>query len=274
MAFIRPFKSEDTEDAKHIVRNLTLAPTLQPHTTPLNVVLFSTLCNTKKKVVCVVVTNSLQCRATLPPFLAASDTARRMAPYLWTLQYTHLFPTHCFVLDDGAGKAVGYVIGAPDVFALAAAYPRYVREVLQTDPGRGDVPAPPQLERLEPFTCPDTTGAQVVNETSLAQNAYSARFLVLEGVEGKAELVRAYRALLHIDVLEAYQGKGWGRQLIEAFVESLRKNAPAGTYDYGKGIHIGVSGENTKVVPFYEKLGFRVYPGGEREGNVWMTRDV
>jgi hypothetical protein len=29
------------------------------------------------------------------------------------------------------------------------------------------------------------------------------------------------------------------------------------------------------VVAFYEKLGFRVYPGGEKEGgNVWMVRDL
>ena len=218
--------------------------------------------------------------------LAASETARRMAPYLWTLQYTHLFPTHCFVLDDGAGRAVGYVIGTPDAFALAAAYPRYVREVLESDQGRRDVPAPPQLDRLEPFTCaaapapaPDGSGGNagarvVVNPTAMAQIAYSVRFLALEGVEGKAELVRAYRALLHIDLLAPYQGRGWGKQLIEAFVASVRSGASAGAYDCGKGIHIGVSGENTKVVPFYEKCGFRVYPGGEREGNVWMTRDL
>jgi hypothetical protein len=37
---------------------------------------------------------------------------------------------------------------------------------------------------------------------------------------------------------------------------------------------LGVSGENTKVVPFYEKMGFRVYPGGEAEGCVWMVREL
>ena len=44
--------------------------------------------------------------------------------------------------------------------------------------------------------------------------------------------------------------------------------------DIGKGIQLGVSGENTKVVKFYEKVGFRVYPGGEKEENVWMVRDL
>ncbi|KAH8899795.1 hypothetical protein GQ53DRAFT_776620 [Thozetella sp. PMI_491] len=232
MAFVRPFKSSDVEDAKHI------------------------------------------CRVTLPPMLAASPVAYRMAPYLWTLQYTHLFPGNCFVLDDGTGKAVGYVIGVPDVFAFEAAYPRYVAEVLQSEQGRADVPPPPQLDTREPFVIPDLAGGGglLVNEVAMAQNAYSVQFLVLEGVEGKAELVRSYRAQLHIDILEPFQGKGWGRRLIERFVESVRYASEQ--YDYGKGLHIGVSGENTKVVPFYEKVGFRVYPGGEREGNVWMVMDL
>jgi len=104
----------------------------------------------------------------------------------------------------------------------------------------------------------------------MAQLAYSAQWLVLEGVEGKSALVQQYRATMHIDMLPEYQGQGWGRKLIERFVESIRTSGS----DYGRGIQIGVSGENTRVVPFYEKLQFRVYEGGENEGNVWMVRDV
>ena len=37
---------------------------------------------------------------------------------------------------------------------------------------------------------------------------------------------------------------------------------------------IGVAGENSKVVPFYERVGFRVIDGGEIEGNIWMVRDI
>jgi ribosomal protein S18 acetylase RimI-like enzyme len=58
--------------------------------------------------------------------------------------------------------------------------------------------------------------------------------------------------------------------MIERFVEGVKGSG----LDYGKGIQLGVAGENTKVVPFYEKVGFRVYPGGEKEGNVWMVRDL
>ncbi|KAK4126914.1 hypothetical protein N657DRAFT_640784 [Parathielavia appendiculata] len=241
MAFIRPFKPEDTENAKHI------------------------------------------CRATLPPSLASSPAAVRMAPYLWTLQFTHLFPQNCFVLDDGAGNAVGYVIGTPDVFALADAYPRYVAEVLQSEQGREDVPPPKKLDTLESWNVlvgsgggggddegKVSTATVTVNPACLAQMAYKVQWLVLEGVEGKRELVREYRAMLHIDLLEGWQGKGWGRKMIERFVEGVR----ASEMDFGKGIQLGVAGENSKVVPFYEKVGFRVYSGGEREGNVWMVRDL
>lgn len=64
--------------------------------------------------------------------------------------------------------------------------------------------------------------------------------------------------------------------MIERFVESVRLAGVEGEgkVDYGRGIHIGVAGENSKVVAFYEKVGFRVYEGGEKEGNVWMTRDL
>jgi ribosomal protein S18 acetylase RimI-like enzyme len=194
-----------------------------------------------------------------------------MAPYLWTLQFTHLFPQNCFVLDDGQGNAVGYVIGTPDVFALTEAYPRYVAEVLGSVQGRADVPPPGQLDKLESWNVPAGDGGKGgVNPECLAQMAYKVQWLVLEGVEGKSELVREYRAMLHIDLLEGWQGKGWGRKMIERFVEGVRESG----MDFGKGIQLGVAGENTKVVPFYEKVGFRVYPGGEKEGNVWMVRDL
>jgi len=196
-----------------------------------------------------------------------------MAPYLWTLPFTHLFPSSCFVLDDGNGRTVGYVIGAPDVFAMQRAYPRYAEEILQSEQGKKDVPPPKQLEVLEEWNGPDGK----VNPECLAQTAYRIEWLVLDGVEGKRELVEAYRAMLHIDILEGWQGQGWGRKMIERFVEEGVKGVVQGSggeLDFGKGIQLGVAGENTKVVKFYEKLEFKVYPGGEKEGNVWMVRDL
>lgn len=198
-----------------------------------------------------------------------------MAPYLWTLQFTHLSPSTCFVLDDGTGRVVGYVIGTPDVFSFAASYPKYISEVLQSSQGLSDVPVPNQLDKPEPFLIADPNDSEkkIVNDQSMAQSAYKVEWLVLDGVEGKRKLVEKYRAMLHIDLLEEAQGQGWGRKMIELFVESVKEAAGQGV-DIGKGIQLGVAGENTKVVKFYEKVGFRVYPGGEKEGNVWMVRDL
>lgn len=218
----------------------------------------------------------IKCRATLPPGLAESEPAVRLAPYIWTHQYTLLSPSTCFVLDDGAGKAVGYVIGCPDVFAFAGEYRRYVDEVLLRPaaggavPGAVAVPPPRQLSRLEPWFVPG--GA--VNEECLRQLAHSPFFLLIDGGEGKEGLVEGFRATMHIDLLEGWQGQGWGRKMIEGFMASVRDTVRegGGGLDCGRGVHIGVAWENKKVVPFYEKVGFRVYEGGQREGGtIWMV---
>lgn len=191
------------------------------------------------------------------------------------------------MLDDGLGAAVGYVIGCADVFALADGYQRYVDEVLlrpaaaDGTPGGGGaaglaVPAPGQLDRLEPWSVLDDAGGAVVNEECLRQLAHSSWFLLIDGGEGKAGLVRDYRATMHIDLLEGWRDQGWGRKMIEAFVASVRDvvQEGGGGLDCGKGVHIGVAWENQKVVPFYEKVGFRVYETGQREGGtIWMVYD-
>lgn len=193
------------------------------------------------------------------------------------------------MLDDGSGAAVGYVIGCPDVFAFALGYGRYVDEVLLQPPadthhtsgGGPAVPGPGQLDRLVPWLTTtgdvqDGRGADlVVNEECLAQLAHSPQFLLFEGGRDKDALVRGFRATMHIDLLEGWQGKGWGRKMIGAFVASVKGAAAAGGreggLDFGKGVHIGVGWENRKVVPFYERVGFRVYEECYMEGEtIWM----
>ncbi|KAI0430544.1 hypothetical protein F5Y09DRAFT_227158 [Xylaria sp. FL1042] len=230
------------------------------------------------------------CIATLPPTLASSPAAAKLSPYLWTHPYTFLSPSTCHVLDDGAGTAVGYCIGCPDVHAFVADYERYVKAILSRD-----VEAPglkvrePWVEPIltnnnnkiistdggglsqdnpaaQPSSSGDATAVQI-NPRALAQNAYRADWMILEGM---GTVTMRWRATMHIDLLPAWQGQGWGRQLIECFVASVVSSGQ----DYGQGEHIGVAGENSKVVPFYEKVGFRVIEGGEREGNIIMVRDI
>ncbi|KAK7964451.1 hypothetical protein PG988_011425 [Apiospora saccharicola] len=107
------------------------------------------------------------CRATLPPSLSTTPITAKLAPYIWTHQYTHLSPATCHMLvddDDSSspdpsstpgGKVVGYCIGTPDVYAFADRYPSYTTSILSTA-----VAPPPPLapgEEDEPFWIPDDT---------------------------------------------------------------------------------------------------------------------
>lgn len=87
---------------------------------------------------------------------------------------------------------------------------------------------------------------------------------------GKAELTRRWRATMHVDLLEPWQGQGWGRKLIDAYVASVRASGA----DYGEGEHIGVAGENRKVLGFYERLGFRIVRDDGGEGSITLVRDI
>ncbi|KAI0811856.1 hypothetical protein GGR55DRAFT_678076 [Xylaria sp. FL0064] len=226
------------------------------------------------------------CIATLPPTLASSPAAAKLSPYLWTHPYTFLSPSTCHMLDDGTGTAVGYCIGCPDVHAFVADYERYVKAILSRDveapafharepwivPNNktistdGDGP-PKDSPSVQPDSVGENATAMQINPRALAQNAYRADWMLLEAMRAVA---MRWRATMHIDLLPAWQGQGWGRQLIERFVASVVSSGQ----DYGQGEHIGVAGENSKVVPFYEKVGFRVVEGGEREGNIIMVRDI
>ncbi|KAI1741500.1 hypothetical protein F4680DRAFT_415582 [Xylaria scruposa] len=213
------------------------------------------------------------CIETLPPTLAASPAAAQLSPYLWTHPYTFLSPSTCHVLDDGTGKAVGYCIGCPDVHAFVANYRRYVTEMLSHYVEEPDfsIRAPwmivSQSSTNAEATQSQNISSEMVNPLALAQNAYRADWMILADKEA---VTARWRATMHIDLLPAYQRCGWGRQLIDRFVASVQSSGQ----DYGEGEHIGVAGENSKVVPFYERMGFRVIEGGEREGNIWMVRDI
>ncbi len=152
-----------------------------------------------------------------------------------------------------------------------------------------------------------TRKSVVANPTALAQLAYRADWMLLgsdaaavdadadadadddddddddddkvatTGIGSRAELTRRWRATMHIDLLEGWRGRGWGRLLVEAFARSVRRSGA----DYGRGVHIGVAADNRQVVGFYKRLGFRVVRvggGGSGddggEGSVTMVKDI
>ncbi|KAI1810332.1 hypothetical protein GGS20DRAFT_206018 [Poronia punctata] len=190
----------------------------------------------------------------MPKSLASSPAAAKLAPYLWTHPYTFLSPSTSHVLDDGTGNAVGYCIGCPDINIFIANYESYRKTILSRDVER------PQFATCEPWIT-ESTG--LFNPLAIAQHAYRPEWSLVD------EAVR-WRATMHIDILPPWQGRGWGRRLVQRFVDTVRSSGQ----NYDEGIHIGVAGENSKVVPFYQKLGFVLVDRGEGAGSITMTKNI
>jgi len=74
-----------------------------------------------------------------------------------------------------------------------------------------------------------------------------------------------YPAHMHIDLLPAVQGRGFGRMLIRALLADLR--------DRGiPGVHLGVGASNTGARAFYHRLGFRPLPSAGGSGSLLGLR--
>ncbi len=144
-------------------------------------------------------------------------------PATFAIPYVVLEPDLAFVLDDGAGRAVGYVVGAADT-------PRFVEDFratwLPSVAARHPDPAGP------PRT-PDEAIVRLLHRPE--------RMLVPE--------VAAYPAHLHIDLLPAWQGRGHGRALMRTLLRALKdQGVPA--------VHLSMVTANTPARAFYDRLGF------------------
>lgn len=144
-------------------------------------------------------------------------------PVIFAAPYVHLEPDLAFVLDDGRGHAVGYILGTADT-------PRFVEDYRAKW-------LPLVAERYpEP-----TTPARTPDDEIVPLLHHPERMLVPE--------VAAYPAHLHIDLLPEWQGRGYGRALIETFLDALReKGVPA--------VHLSMLTANTPARSFYDRLGF------------------
>jgi len=152
---------------------------------------------------------------------------------VWAVPYLELEPAHCFVVDAD-GRAVGFVVAAPDTAAFEA--------------------------RLEQAWWPALRRRYA---DRVPVRKLDGRVLDMRRVPERhaAELVSAYPAHLHINLLPPFQSGGWGRRLIAAELDSLRRAAvPA--------VHLGVSPSNAKALGFYAHVGFERIPGPQ--DGVWF----
>lgn len=128
-----------------------------------------------------------------------------------------------FVLDDG-GQAVGYIVGTSDTPAFVR---RYTAEWIPLIGGRYPVPPPPP-RRPE--------------QDMVALHFWPERMLVPE--------MAVYPAHLHIDLLPQFQGRGFGRQLMDAFLGAVTTG----------GVHLAMLTVNVRARGFYDRLGFHEVP--------------
>ncbi|WP_093803072.1 N-acetyltransferase [Streptomyces sp. Wb2n-11] len=144
-------------------------------------------------------------------------------PVIFAAPYVHLEPELAFVLDDGRGQAVGYVLGTADT-------PRFAEDFrTQWLPLVAD-------RRPEPPGAPSTPDEAIVQLLH-----HPERMVVGE--------VAAYPAHLHIDLLPEWQGRGHGRELMRALLQALQdRGVPA--------VHLSMVTANTPARAFYDRLGF------------------
>lgn len=151
------------------------------------------------------------CRMTAGPQARRSEKTGRKISLTYSTYYARAEQETSFVLDDG-GKAVGYILCAPD-------YSKYVKGYRKNE-----------VRKLWAI------------EKSQSITAY---FLPL----GYLPFKNKYPAHLHIDILDEYQGQGYGSQLMDTLLEKLKAmNIP--------GVMLIVDKDNEGAQRFYKRKGF------------------
>ncbi|MFF7280392.1 GNAT family N-acetyltransferase [Streptomyces griseorubiginosus] len=144
-------------------------------------------------------------------------------PAAFAQPYVHLDPDLAFVLDDGAGRAVGYVVGTADTARFVEEYrARWLPLVAERYPAPSGPPSTPDEEIAALLHDPE-------------------RMLVPQ--------VAVYPAHLHIDLLPGWQGRGYGRALMTALFRALHERGVA-------AVHLCMLSANTPARAFYDRLGF------------------
>jgi GNAT superfamily N-acetyltransferase len=150
-----------------------------------------------------------------------------LMPSIFAAPYAALEPELTFVLDDGRGQAVGYVLGTADTPAFARAF-----RTVWLPPLTGRYPAP-----VGPPRTPSEEMISLLHDPE--------RLILSE--------LAAYPAHLHIDLLPDWQRKGHGRALMHQFLGALREKGVG-------AVHLSMVTANTAARAFYNRLGFRPIP--------------
>ncbi len=159
---------------------------------------------------------------------------------IWVGPYQKMWPTWTWVCED-QGQVVGYLTGCPNSEEHARRRLKEHALVLMTRfwRYRFNSDAKRFLKR--------TLGLEKGPEESF-------------GAEFTSALNRSHPAHLHMNFRETVRGGGWGRKIVEVFIEEMRHHAI-------KGVHL-YCGE--KARGFYLKVGFEDLKKIEFKPGVWV----
>lgn len=167
------------------------------------------------------------CRMTAGPLSRQFERTGKIVALTYSTYYARAEQETSFVLDD-EGKAVGYILCAPD-------FARYIKGYRKNEVKK--------LWKLDKKQC------------------FTAYFLPL----GYLPFCKKYPAHLHIDLLDEYQSKGYGSQMMNTLLEKLKgMNIP--------GVMLIVDKNNEGAQRFYERMGFRKIISAS--GGVVMAKDL
>jgi len=151
---------------------------------------------------------------------------------VYSVPYVKLPTTWGFVLvDDATNDVVGYIVGSKDT----REYERYAAERWW-----------PALAEKYPPSIAKKPGD--VLYTSLFRKMHTA----------SDASINFSAAHLHINVLPAYQGQGWGRKLVAKAIEYLKEENVE-----GNGVWLGLDPRNEQARKFYKRLGFERIEGAD-----------
>ncbi|RMI07116.1 GNAT family N-acetyltransferase [Cellulomonas triticagri] len=146
--------------------------------------------------------------------------------HVYATPYPVADPGLTWVVTDGSGAVVGYVVGTADSQGFARWQEQHWWPAL-----RERLPRPEDVDH--------------------ATRDHELLRVVHDGATYDPAVTDRYPAHLHIDLLPAAQGRGLGRALITTLRDALRERGVP-------GLHLGVSGGNTGAIAFYERVGFTV----------------
>ncbi|MFX1250641.1 MAG: GNAT family N-acetyltransferase [Promethearchaeota archaeon] len=193
---------------------------------------------------------------------------RKLFALIFALYYTDYEPENCFVADFN-GKVVGYIIGTHNtshqqwkfllkmgwkillrlIFFTSWRYPHDLTKIFQIVVNSLKKRDKPPIGVYNRENQENDEEKQKVNE-QLKKNHQMIGSLVSFPLLNK-EIIHQYPGHLHINLLEEFQGKGAGGQLLTTFENHLVSHGV-------KGYHLHTTDQNYKAVPFYFKYSLRL----------------